>query len=126
MGDNMNPKIRTYHKQLKQFVSPHKHNVIDKDGNICPTEFVENTMFTGVLANVIRKIDDNMEIYEGDKVKAVYAGHHIYEGIVVFNNGSFSIKTTNAEYDFTAELDNFDSIMIIGNIYDGRIYGKEL
>lgn len=114
----MNPKIRTWHKQLKEFVPPFKHNVIDKDGNISPTEFVENTMFSGHLDRM------DKEVFEGDKIKALYCGRHQYEGIVVFDNGSFSIKITKTpqyivdyDTDSTPELNNFDLIEITGNIY---------
>jgi hypothetical protein len=118
--DNQRPiKIRTWHKQLHEFVPSHKHNVINKDGEICPSEFVENSMFSGVFAK------DRREIYEGDKVRAMYATNYVYEGIVVFSDGSFGIKITKknnknhgSDYDSTPELNNFDSIVIIGNIYD--------
>jgi hypothetical protein len=100
-------------------VPSHKHNVISIDGEICPSEFVENTEFSG-------KLDiDHIEIYEGDNLEAKYLRKYLYEGVVVFNEGSFCLKITKTpikciDYDIgsTPELNNFDTLKIIGNIYE--------
>ena len=57
-------KVKAWHKLLEEFVPIHRNCVIDRDGNICPTDNVVIIQFTG-LHDI-----NGVEIYEGDIIEA--------------------------------------------------------
>lgn len=71
------------------------------------------------------------KIYEGDILKCTYMSKGIYYGNVVFEDGSFCLRITaipetkkgqSTDYDIgqTPELNNFEWIEIIGNVFQGK------
>lgn len=97
--------------------------------------FIPNIVWYEVLPESVGQftgsLDKNKnEIYEGDRCE-VENGDEFYMGVVIFDNGCFSLKIddrtkkskftkTYFEYDIgqTPELYNFKNISIVGNIYE--------
>lgn len=138
----MKIKIRFVCQDLSKNIFYLYHNIDDfynglnlaKNGRI--EKIISTDLFTGLRASDIK------EIYEGDRINAIYCvklskyglkddinNKRWYSGIVKFIDGAFCLyidavpivnKITN-DYGVgqTPELNNFSWIEIVGNIYEG-------
>ena len=108
-------KVRAWHKLLDEFVPVHRNCVIDRDGNICPTDNVVIIQFTG-LHDI-----NGVEIYEGDIVSMWYAPQATCKGVISFDKGCFMFDTKDAKpmrataHECVNEYCNY--FTVIGNIY---------